>query len=73
MKTAYDSIPSNDIKMVIGDLNAKLGWEDIYKGVNRKHSLHLETKNNEQSYCCCNKQEYGNCFKHISPNRIFIK
>lgn len=25
MKTAYDSIPSNDIKMVIGDLNAKLG------------------------------------------------
>jgi hypothetical protein len=48
MKRAYDSIPNNDIKMVIGDLNAKLGREDVYKGFITKHSLHLETNNNGQ-------------------------
>jgi hypothetical protein len=32
METVYDSIPNNDIKMVIGDLNAKLGREDVQWG-----------------------------------------
>jgi hypothetical protein len=36
MERAYDSIPNYDIKMVIGDLNGKLGREDVYKGVIRK-------------------------------------
>jgi hypothetical protein len=29
METAYNSIPNSDIKMVTGDLNSKLGQEDI--------------------------------------------
>ena len=44
----YDAIPNNDVKMVMGNLNAKLLWEFIYKVVVGKHSLHLETNNNGQ-------------------------
>jgi hypothetical protein len=44
-----DDFRSNyDIKMVIIDLNARLGQEDTYKGVTGKHSLHLEINNNRQ-------------------------
>jgi hypothetical protein len=43
----HNSIPNNEIKMKIGNLHAKLGWGDIYKWVTGKHSLHLDTNNNE--------------------------
>ena len=35
-----------DIKMVIRDLNARLGQEDTYNRVTGKHSLHLENNSN---------------------------
>jgi hypothetical protein len=44
----YDSAPSNDIKMIIGDLNAKLGKEEIYKGTIGKQSLHTDSNDNGQ-------------------------
>ena len=44
-----DDFRSNyEIKMVIGDLIARLGQGDIYNGVTGKHSLHLEINNNGQ-------------------------
>jgi hypothetical protein len=36
LKRTYGSVPSNDIKIIIGDLNAKLGKEEIYKGTTGK-------------------------------------
>jgi hypothetical protein len=41
-------MPNNEIKMVVKNLKAKIGTEDIYKGVIGKHSLHLRTDNNGQ-------------------------
>jgi hypothetical protein len=32
LNRTYDKAPSNDIKMVSGDLNAKIGKERIYHG-----------------------------------------
>jgi len=43
-----DSRSNYDSKMVIRDLNARLGQEYSYKGVTGKHSLHLEINNNGQ-------------------------
>jgi hypothetical protein len=44
----YDSCPSNDIKVVLGDMNDKVGKEGIYQGLIGRHSLHLNTNNNGQ-------------------------
>jgi putative aminopeptidase FrvX len=41
-------MPNNEIKMVAGNFKAKIGQEDIYKGVIGKHSIHLQTDNNGQ-------------------------
>jgi hypothetical protein len=42
----YDSAPSNDIKIIIGDLNANLGKEEMYKGTIGKQSLHIDSNDN---------------------------
>lgn len=42
----YDSLPSNDIKLVIGDLNAKIGREPAYREIIGNHSLHAESNDN---------------------------
>ena len=44
----YDSCPSSDIKIVLGDWNAKVRREEIYQGVIGRHSMHLNTNNNGQ-------------------------
>jgi hypothetical protein len=33
VEDVYDSCPSNDIKIVLGDLNTKVGHEEIYQGL----------------------------------------
>jgi hypothetical protein len=48
VEEVYDSCPSNDIKIVLGDLNAKVGNEEIYQGLTGRHSMHLNTNNNGQ-------------------------
>lgn len=42
----FGSIPDYDVKLVIGDLNAQVGKEDIYQGIIGKHSLHHTTNDN---------------------------
>ena len=44
----YDLCPSNDIKILLGDLNAKVGKEEIFQGIIGRHSMHLNTNNNGQ-------------------------
>jgi hypothetical protein len=41
-------MPNNEIKMVARNLKAKIGREDVYKGVIGKQSLHLRADNNVQ-------------------------
>jgi hypothetical protein len=32
----YDSLPSNDIKIILGDLNAKIGREPIHRSYRKR-------------------------------------
>lgn len=42
----YDSIPTSDIKMVIGDMNAQVGKEEAFRTVVGVHSLHAKSNDN---------------------------
>jgi endonuclease/exonuclease/phosphatase family metal-dependent hydrolase len=46
LEKTYNAAPGNNIKMVLGDFNAKLGREEEYQDVIGKHSLHHVTNDN---------------------------
>jgi endonuclease/exonuclease/phosphatase family metal-dependent hydrolase len=48
LEKAYDAAPTNDIKMVIGDLNAKIGRDETYTGTVGNHSLHHDSNDSGQ-------------------------
>jgi len=41
-----NQIARSDVKTILGDINAKVGKESIYKPTNGNESLHDETNNN---------------------------
>ena len=48
LSRAYDNCPRYDIKIILGDMNAKVGREEIFKPTIGKWSLHEETNENGQ-------------------------
>lgn len=46
IERVYNEIPKYDVKMIIGDFNAKIGKEEIYKPVIGSHSKHNESNQN---------------------------
>lgn len=44
----YDKAPTNDIKIVLGNLNAKIDKEFEYRKVTGGHSLHEESNDNDK-------------------------
>jgi hypothetical protein len=42
----YDECPERIIKIIIGDLNAKVGQEEIFKPIIGKYSLHKISNDN---------------------------
>lgn len=48
LERTYDAALNNDIKIVMGDINAKIGKEQHYMGIIEKHSLHEDTNENEE-------------------------
>jgi len=48
LQTVIDRTPKSDTILVLGDVNAKLGKEDVYRGVSGKHTLHeISNRNGE--------------------------
>lgn len=48
LEETYEKIPSFDIKIVLGDMNAKVGKEERNVRITGRHSLHEVTNNNGQ-------------------------
>jgi sorting nexin-29 len=46
LSKTYQDCPNHDIKIVVGDFNAKIGRESFYTSVVGKHSLHADTSDN---------------------------
>jgi endonuclease/exonuclease/phosphatase family metal-dependent hydrolase len=46
LESELNLIPSNRIQIVLGDLNAKVGKEEMFRQVTGGHSLHEETNDN---------------------------
>ena len=46
LERVYDSIPGNDVKLILGDLNAKIGKEKEYGGTIGRDSLHEKSNEN---------------------------
>jgi hypothetical protein len=49
VEETYDSCPSNNIKILLEDWNAKMGTEEIYQGLIDRHIIYLNCNNNGQS------------------------
>ncbi|XP_038116868.1 uncharacterized protein LOC119769050 [Culex quinquefasciatus] len=48
LEQKFDSCPQRDVKIVIGDMNARIGREEMYKPVIGPNSLHTVTNDNGQ-------------------------
>jgi hypothetical protein len=60
LEILYDSLPNWKPKIVLGDFNAKISKEIMYRPTIWKESLHRETnENGKYAYYICVKQKYG--------------
>lgn len=50
----FDSCPQRDVKIVIGDINARFGSEEMYKPVIGSESLHADDETNDNGQRCIN-------------------
>jgi hypothetical protein len=46
LEKTYENCPVNDIKMILGDLNAKVGWKESARATIGKFSAHKESNDN---------------------------
>ena len=51
LQKMIDLTPRSDTVIILGDLNAQIGKENIYRSVSGLHTLHNETNNNGQMLC----------------------
>jgi endonuclease/exonuclease/phosphatase family metal-dependent hydrolase len=51
LQIVHNKIPKHDIVIILGDLNAKIGKEEVYQNVAGKHTLH-ETSNRNGEWVC---------------------
>jgi exonuclease III len=51
LQKIHNKIPKHDIIKIMGDLNVKIGKEEVYQQVVGKHTLHESTNSNGESVC----------------------
>ena len=51
LQKIHNKIPKHDTFIILGDMNAKIGKEDVYQNVAGKHTLHENTNRNGEWVC----------------------
>jgi exonuclease III len=51
LRKVHNKIPKHDVVIILGDLNAKIGKEDVYQNVAGKNTLHKISNRNGQWVC----------------------
>jgi exonuclease III len=51
LQSMVDKVPKNDLTIIPGDVNSKLGKEPAYQKLTGKHTLHEETNRNGELLC----------------------
>lgn len=51
LQTLVYKAPKSDTVIILGDLYAKLGKEQVYSNLTGKHTLHEETNRNGEMVC----------------------
>ena len=46
LERVYDSLPTSDVRIILGDFNAQIGKEPCYRSVAGLHSLHSSSNDN---------------------------
>ena len=46
LEQVFDHFPKSHVKILLGDFNTKLGWEDIFKPTTGNGSLHQDSNDN---------------------------
>lgn len=74
LSNAYDSAPKADIKIVIGDLNAKVGTENVgLERVMGRHGMGTRNNNGEMLVDFCNERQLtigGTLFPHKTCHKV---
>jgi exonuclease III len=70
----YEECPKRDVKIIIGDLNAKIGQEDLYRPIIEKYSLHTLSNDNGirliNFACSKNKVVASTLFNHKDIHKM---
>jgi exonuclease III len=51
LQIVHNKIPKHDIVIILGDLNARIGKEEVYQNVAGKHTLHKTSNRNGEWVC----------------------
>jgi len=51
LQSIHNKIPTHDIVIILGYLNAKIGKDDVYQNVVGKYTLHETTNSNGEWVC----------------------
>ena len=70
----YEECPKRDVKIIIGDLNAKIGQEEMYRPITGKYSLHTLSNDNRMRFinfaCFENVVVGGTLFNHKDIHKM---
>jgi hypothetical protein len=71
LEQACETMPSSDVQIIVGDLNAQVGKEETFQGTIGLHSLHNTSNDNDQRLIDLRQARTWSSAQHLSPVRKY--